>query len=500
MSTWRDQIPTSGSIELPPDPRALEGLGRNHSFETAIADLVDNSIDANASHVLIRLVRVRGRLQALYVIDNGRGIPESKIDSAMTIGGRRTYNAGDLGKFGLGLKASSFSQARSLTVISKTFGSRAVGRRWLLDENRKGFHCDIVPADFAHDEFQRNWGLEEADTGTVIRWDEVTGFPATDNPARVEDFVSRTAAALRNHLGLVFHRLLEAGTISIEIDVEDIEVDVPGPRIPVDALNPFGYIRSGRAGYPKELSAKLADVDLKFKCHIWTGRSSLPQFKLPGGPEVRQGIYFYRRNRLLQAGGGWHGIHSSDRRLQLARVEVEIDDDIVRLFVMNPEKSKVNVGPEFTQLAERAKAEDGTTFADYLEAAEQVFRESRKRSSERRRMTPLGKGIAPELRKAIEREVPFDEGCEPIDIRWKRFFNDNFFEIDREQRALWLNETYRPQTKGERRSVNDAPLLKALLYLVAEDLFRGEYLGARDKDNIELYQEILTAAAKSEQM
>nr|BFE83839.1 hypothetical protein GCM10020093_064400 [Planobispora longispora] len=47
--------------------------------------------------------------------------------------------------------------------------------------------------------------------------------------------------------------------------------------------------------------------------------------------------------------------------------------------------------------------------------------------------------------------------------------------------------------------MNDAPLTKALLYLVAEDLFRGEYLGARDKDNIELYQEILTAAAKSEQ-
>nr|BFE83838.1 hypothetical protein GCM10020093_064390 [Planobispora longispora] len=448
MSTWREQIPTSGSVELPPDPRALEGLGRNHSLETAVADLVDNSIDAGASHVLIRLVRVEGRLRALYVVDNGHGIPESKIDSAMTVGGRRTYSSGDLGKFGLGLKAASFSQARSLTMVSKAFGSPSVGRRWLLDENRKGFHCDTVPTDFAEDEFSRDWGFEEISTGTVIRWDNVTGFPATNDPARVEDFISRTATALRNHLGLVFHRILDAGRVDISIDVEDVEVDAPGPRLPVDPLNPFGYTRSGRTGYPKTLQGRLDDTDLAFNCHIWTGRSNLPQFKLPGGPELRQGIYFYRRDRLLQAGGGWHGIHSSDRRLQLARVEVEIDDDVVGLFTMNPEKSRVNVGPEFTQLAEHATAEDGTTFVDYLAAAEQTFRESRKRTNERRKMAPLGKGIAPDLRKAIEREIPFDEDEEPIDIRWKRFPDDDFFEIDREHRTLWLNERYRPDSRG----------------------------------------------------
>ena len=62
-------------------------------------------------------------------------------------------------------------------------------------------------------------------------------------------------------------------------------------------------------------------------------------------------------------------------------------------------------------------------------------------------------------------------------------------------RTLWLNVKYRGTASGERRSVNDAPLLKALLYLLVEDVFKGEYLGARDKDNIELWQEILTAAA-----
>jgi hypothetical protein len=72
------------------------------------------------------------------------------------------------------------------------------------------------------------------------------------------------------------------------------------------------------------------------------------------------------------------------------------------------------------------------------------------------------------------------------------------FEIDRDSRTLRLNIKYRSAAPGERHSVNDAPLLKALLYLLMEDVFKGDYLGARDKDNIDLWQEILTIAAASE--
>ena len=76
-------------------------------------------------------------------------------------------------------------------------------------------------------------------------------------------------------------------------------------------------------------------------------------------------------------------------------------------------------------------------------------------------------------------------------------YSNDFFEIDRDNRTLWLNLKYRGEATGERHSINDAPLLKALLYLLMEDVFKGEFLGARDKDNIELWQEILTAAARA---
>ena len=187
MLAWRNEVPTTGTVELPPDPRALDGLGRNHSLPTALADLVDNSIDAHATHVLIRSVRQNGRLRALYVVDNGDGIAPDSIDEAMTVGKRREYAATDLGRFGLGMKAASFSQARSMTVLSNAPGASAVGRRWLLTDDKRDFQCDVVPPAFAAAELERPWAIPWSGHGTVVRWDEVTAFPATDDPHRSRD-------------------------------------------------------------------------------------------------------------------------------------------------------------------------------------------------------------------------------------------------------------------------------------------------------------------------
>ena len=276
MSMWRDQVPTDGVIPLPPDPHALDALGRNHSLPTALADLVDNSIDAQATHVLIRSVRQNGRLRSLYVVDNGDGILPGSIDAAMTVGIHRDYGARDLGKFGLGMKAASFSQARSMAVLSRAADAPAVGRRWRLTANKRDFHCDIVPAPFAEAELDRRWGIPWSGHGTVVRWDDVTAFPATDDRDRVEAFISRTATAVLGHLGLVFHRLLDNGGVIIGLDVEDVDTGTVGLRSTVRSLDPFGYPRSGKTGYPKDLIAVDHDYKVCFRCHIWPGRSNRP--------------------------------------------------------------------------------------------------------------------------------------------------------------------------------------------------------------------------------
>ncbi|PWU43495.1 ATP-binding protein [Micromonospora globispora] len=496
-SAWHEDVPTSGSVELPPDPHALDGLGRNHSIETALADLVDNSVDAGADQVLIRFIQRDGRLRSLYVVDNGKGMSPDVIDTAMTVGGRREYGSADLGKFGLGMKASSFSQARSLTVLSLAVGNEPVGRRWKLS-GRQDFRCDVVPSDFVAAELARDWGVPLARCGTVIRWDDVTGFPVTDDPVRVQEFVTAAATRILNHLGLVFHRLIARQRLGIKVDVEDVTTGLTGPPFDVAALDPFAYHKSGNPDYPKQLVAAVDRYRLEFNCHIWPARSKSEHFRLPGGQVERQGLYFYRRGRLLHA-GGWDGVTVSDPRLQLARVEIDIEDDVAGLFQMNPEKSRVTVGPEFAHLAEAAVAEDGTTIADYLRDAEGTYKKSRERSRNRRRMHPPGKGFERTLKRAIADEVPFLDDERPLDIRWRRMEGLDFFSVDREENVLWLNDRYRaPLLGGRRGGLNDAPLVKALLYLLTEEVFQGEYLGPKDKDNIALWQEILTAAARAE--
>ena len=219
MSAWQDEVATAGTVTLPPDPHALDSLGRNHSLPTALADLVDNSIDAHATYVLIRFVRHDGQLRALYVVDNGDGIRTDSIDDAMTVGRRRDYDDSDLGRFGLGMKAASFSQATSLTLLSRAVDSAPVGRRWELASDRRDFHCDVVTEAFTIEELGRNWGFPWLGHGTVVRWDNVTAFPASNDPIRVEDFISRTITAIVGHLGLVFHRLLKNDERVIAIDV-----------------------------------------------------------------------------------------------------------------------------------------------------------------------------------------------------------------------------------------------------------------------------------------
>lgn len=116
-------------IKLAPDAGLVKSLGANHTLESAIADLVDNSIDAGASRVSIRLLTRKDRLTQVEVLDNGKGMDAGAANAAMTIGHQRDYIDGDLGHFGMGLKAASFGHSDVLTVWSTSYGATPVGRR-----------------------------------------------------------------------------------------------------------------------------------------------------------------------------------------------------------------------------------------------------------------------------------------------------------------------------------------------------------------------------------
>ena len=502
VTEWQFEVPTAGSKRLPPDGRYMEALSsQGYGFDAAIADLVDNSIDAGAENVVIHFLRDGDDLVSLVIVDDGKGMDEDELDVAMTVGGRRGYEKRSLGMFGTGLKSASLSHADSVTVVSRTKRSRPAGRRWLMEHAKRGFECDIIDPYFAQDFVDFYQGRPIAFQGTIVRWDGVKDFPSRGGGGQVDRYLHRTVNKLGLHLGLHLHRFLARANFHITISIQDVRTGVEYANYGVESLDPFGYPVPGDPAYPTVFTALVPSIGaVGLSAHIWPPRSSLDEYKAFGAVVEREGFYFYRNDRLVQA-GGWNNFRQPEQHLALARVAVDLPDDPDgKVFRLTVKKEGVQASPEFIDSLDAAVDAQGRTFTQYILDAERVYRDARKRAGvERKPVIPPGRGIDPQVRQVIEEELPVLVHEEPLQFRWERLSNEKFFEIDQESHVLLLNQHYRAALLGGRTgSLNDAPMVKSLIYLLMQDAFRHERMGSRLKDNIELWQSVLVAAARAE--
>ncbi|RVU24406.1 ATP-binding protein [Streptomyces antnestii] len=502
-TAWQYDVPTTGSTHLHPDAgygKALSNQG--YGFEVAVADLIDNSIDAGADKVVVHFLRDADRILTLLIIDNGTGMDDAGLDAAMTVGRRRDYGEGALGMYGTGLKAASLSNASALTVISRTKRSRAAGRRLTAEGIEDSFRCDTVDQRYAQDMVDRYDGVIEWQ-GTVVRWDGVRAFETVAR-GHSEAFLSKAIARLETHLGLYLHRFLQRG-LQLDIAVWDVtgagagfgeEVD----HIAVEPLDPFGYKVPGSKGYPRTFSAPVEGVgDLTLTTHVWPARSKQAGFRQIGSLSDRQGFYFYRNDRLVQA-GGWNNLRNAESHLVLARVAVDLPLVANSVFSLDVKKETVTVTPAFTSAVDKAVDAQDATFQQFLGHAETAYREGSKRSDiSRKAVTPPGKGLDPAIKRVIKEELPEKPGEDPIAFTWTTLADDVFFALDRESNAVLLNKTYREDfNDGRRGGTNDAPVTKTLLYLLLEDCFGlGRWEKTR-QDRVDYWNTILLASARSQ--
>ena len=105
-----------------------------YNLETAVADIIDNSITAYAKHITIQRIW-DGSNSVITIKDDGKGMSNEELIHAMRPGAQNPLierGEKDLGRFGLGLKTASFSQCRKLTVVSKKNGELSFWT-WDLD-------------------------------------------------------------------------------------------------------------------------------------------------------------------------------------------------------------------------------------------------------------------------------------------------------------------------------------------------------------------------------
>lgn len=113
---------------IPLDPiRVLQGLARiGYTPESAICDIIDNSVRAKAKNIYLLIEREqqvadsrRNNVKEYIIIDDGIGMSKEDILNAVKLGSAGdNYEENSLSKFGLGLKSAAFSQGEILDVVS----------------------------------------------------------------------------------------------------------------------------------------------------------------------------------------------------------------------------------------------------------------------------------------------------------------------------------------------------------------------------------------------
>lgn len=493
-------IEVTGTRRLPPTPEILDALEQNYPIEASVADLVDNSIDAQASRVLVRLHRRAGRLVSLSIVDDGHGMDDETLDAAMQFARKRSYGAGDLGMFGVGLKTASLSQADVLTVISKARGTPAGGRQWTkAGIKSRDWQCNIVSEHSATEMLARDWGtVKPRPTGTVIRWDRVTDFDRLRHG--VDAYIEKIIVRIQNHLGLKLHRFLQKHKVSVSIDVHDLDSGESGAPSPIGPLNPFPPKHmSGAPGYPKTFVVKIAGTgELQMRAHIWRKKASDDGYKLGGGKVAdHQGLYFFRHDRLIQD-GGWSGLLATNEpHMSLARLEIDIPDALSGYLKVRSNKAGIDAPATFPDQLNRARAADGTTFRQFLDKADEVYR--KKGPQQARPMLRPGDGLPADVREALDRlKVRFARGT-TLTMSWESFHGSDLFRLDQESRSIALNTRYRKMLlRGAHGGKTDVPLVRTLLYLLLEGTTAGDRIGSVEKQRLRAIQGALRAALKSE--
>jgi len=492
-----ETITAVSSRTVPPDPSIADALGAHHELPTALADIVDNAIDAGASHVRIRLLTADDSLTGLLIIDDGRGMDGAGADAAMALSRRRDYGDSDLGHYGIGLKAASLSQADTLDVYTRAIGGLPVGRRITRDEPTRVQTLDPAQVGRVLDSPLVRTGAAAPVSGTVIRW---SGFRnALVSPDRDErrSWISNLIEDVRSYLGLVLHRIIERGEVEISIDEYDTESARTGSARGVPALDPFPQTTSAARSYrfvgeaggrPFEMRA----VILTGGAHDTPGVSASRRLSTA---EDGQGLYIYRNDRLLQI-GGWNSVLSGGRDYANLRIAMSIDDRLLDVARINPEKSGVVLEHEMRRAIHDSVCEEIGTFRALLDSASSEAAASRKRESRPVKLVEPVAGISRDIYDAIVDSVELAD-ADPIRIRWERMDADRLIEVDVDGRLLKINERHRLLFSTS-TDPSDAPLLKTLVHLLYSRFFEGAYLGARQKRELEAYDRIITAALAEE--
>ncbi|MBN2930480.1 ATP-binding protein [Catenibacterium mitsuokai] len=339
---------------VPFAPSLIESMrSLGYSFESAVADIIDNSISAEAKRIDVRIQT--GKSPYLIVFDDGCGMSDDKLRESMRYGSQNPLverSKNDLGRFGLGLKSASLSQCRQLTVVSKQSNEFSC-YKWDLDyiiqqkdwklQKLEGEEIDGLPC-------IKNM-FENVETGTYVLWQCFDRLKKSSQS--LESALIEAVDITIDHLSLIYHRYLESG---LKIYVNNRQLD---------KIDPF-LTSNKKTTRKREVPITIHGETIKVVPYILPHKTHLKSedYKKIGGKEKLysgQGFYIYRNKRLI-IWGTWFRLQVKSELGKLARVQVDIPNTLDDIWNIDIKKNTASLPYSIkNQLISAVKESVGTS-------------------------------------------------------------------------------------------------------------------------------------------
>lgn len=318
---------------------SLRDIG--YSLNTAMADILDNSITAQAKNINIYAIEDP---MSICIIDDGYGMSSDILLESLRLGAKSPTIErlpSDLGRFGLGLKTASFSQCKKLTVFSKE-NNIICGYTWDLDYIQQQNKWLLKDANIEHYK-DSEWysSFIEQKSGTVVIWEKIDRLDE-NNFAEILD-------SAYDHLALVFHRFIEG-------DIRNHKINIfLNNRI----IKPFNPFFPNNDFTQKKLTEKqfINGECISITPYILPHHSKVSQkdydlYATKDGYQKSQGFYLYREGRLL-IWGTWFGLHKQCEAHKLVRIKIDINNKIDNLWKIDVKKSVATPAPQIKDCLRR---------------------------------------------------------------------------------------------------------------------------------------------------
>lgn len=314
-----------------------------YTFESALADIIDNSIGNGATHIDIRFSSIIPRYIA--ILDDGCGMTPDELIVAMRYGSKNVNDQraeSDLGRFGLGLKTASLSQCRKLTVISKK-NNVISAASWDLDFiiEQQGWSLKVYDYDEMVSQYNKAIPgildqLNSYESGTIVIWEDFDKM--LEGAIEPDNLFDEKISIARSHLELIYHNFLDKTSKN--------PIKLRFNWLPLVAKDPFLTRHPGT----QPLSEEYIDLEghnIRVKPYIlpYINKLSPSDIDLLGTLDDlrnKQGIYVYRNNRLI-IWGTWFRLDTKNELNKLARIRVDIPNSLDHIWDIDIKKSTASL-------------------------------------------------------------------------------------------------------------------------------------------------------------